>query len=271
MLSNVLQTLGTNVYATNKITSLKKILILLTTITTLNGYSQLVLVTKNAGIKNLLISKTFAFIEPTTDTSQTKFVATILAKDDYRNTSIESLYFEILKQANKLGANCFRLKSFSRDTLKFSLNHLTVLTLDCYYASDTTLVKNTNNFKKNVVYIFGNEKKTDKAMSFNINGEKKEIKSGTYYKIALEEGNELNVSKGGAIGGARMCLKWSKDRQPAFYTLSGFGVSASNDPSFSPNNGYNTSTISFRTGGISQITNINLGLLLAQILGQNTP
>jgi hypothetical protein len=251
-------------------TTLKKLLILLTIIPTLNSYSQEVVILKKADLKNLPVSKTFAYIEPTIDTSQTKFVATILAKDDYRNTSIESLYFEILKQANKLGANCFKLKSFSRDTLKFSVNHLTVLTLDCYYISDTALFRNTSNHEKNVVYFFGKEKKTDKPISFYINGEKKEIKSGTYYKIALEEGNELNVTKGGVIGGTKLWLKWASDKQPAFYTLSGFGVSASNDPSFSPNNGYyNGGGISFKTGSISQITNINLGLLLVQILGKN--
>jgi hypothetical protein len=249
---------------------LKKLLLLLTTITTLNTFSQLVLVTKKADLKNIPVGKQFVFIEPEADTSQTQFVATILAKDDYRNTSIESLYFEILKQANKLGANCYKLKSFSRDTLKFTLNHETVLILDCYYSSDTALAANINNYEKNVVYIFGKEKKGDKAMAFNLNGESKSIKSGTYYKIALEEGKELKVNKGGPIAGATMWLNWKKDKQPAFYSLSSFGVSGNNQPSFSPNNGYNTgSVISFNTGRINQITDINLGLLLVQILGQN--
>jgi hypothetical protein len=107
-------------------------------------------------------------------------------------------------------------------------------------------------------------------MAFNLNGELKTIKSGTYYKVALEEGKEIKVNKGGPIAGATMWLNWKKDKQPAFYSLSSFGISGNNQSSFSQNNGYNSgSVISFNTGRINQITDINLGFLLVQILGQN--
>lgn len=250
---------------------MKKFLLILSIITALTTFSQSIIVTKKADKNNLPTSKKFIFIDSTIDISNTQFVATILAKDDYRNTTIESLYFEILKQANKLGANCYKLKTFSRDTLKFSLNHKTVLTLDCYYASDSVLTANISKYEKNVVYVFGKEKKDDKTMTFKLNGETKSIKSGTYYKIVLEEGKEFKVNKGGPVGGATMWLHWKRDRQPSFYSLSSFGISGSNESSFPQNNGYNSGNIiSFNTGRINPIADINLGLLLVQILGKRS-
>ena len=57
-----------------------------------------------------------------------------------------------------------------------------------------------------------------------------------------------------------MWLNWEKDKQPSFYTLSGFGLS---DLAQQPANG-----IGFNTGKINRIGNISLGLLLTQLLKQ---
>lgn len=227
------------------------------------SFSQRVEVLQQSGLKNLPEGKKYAFIEPSTDTSDIKFVATIYAKDKNRKSNIEAMYFGIREKANKLGANCYRLKSFTRDTL----NSEAVLILDSYVAPDTVLSQNKANHEKNVVFVFGNEREGDKTMSFHLNGETKEIKSGTYYKISLEEGKDIKVSKGGTVGGAWVWLGWEKDKQPDFFSLSGFGLmdwSEQQRPSMF-NQG---SSIGFHTGGINRIGNISLGLLLTQLLKQ---
>lgn len=242
---------------------MKKLLLLLTTFTSLTAFSQRVEVLNKADVKNLPEGKKFAFIEPETDTSQIQYVATFLAKDKNRKSVIEILYFAIREQANKLGANCYKIKTFARDTLK----HESVLILDSYFASENLLSINRTNYEKNVVFIFGAEREDDKTMSFKLNGESKEIKAGTYYKITLKEGEEVKVSKGGAVGGEAMWLKWEKDKPPAFYSLSGFGLSDWSEQQRT--NSFNQgSAIAFNTGRINRIGNISVGLLLKQLLKQ---
>ena len=219
------------------------------------SYSQNVEVLQKSELKNLPEGKKYAFIEPTTDTSKIEFVATLFAKDKNRKSNIETLYFAIREQANKLGANCYKVKLFKRDTLKSE----TVLILDSYVASESLLNENTTNHEKNVVLIFGGEREDDKSISFSVNGERKEIKSGTYFKINLKEGEEVKVSKGGFMG-ASLWLHRENDKQPAFYSLSSFGLADFNQQ---PSN-----TISFNTGRINRISNISLGLLLKQLLKQ---
>jgi hypothetical protein len=241
---------------------LNKLLFLLASLISLTASSQHVKVINKAEIKNLPEGKKYAFIEPTTDTSQIQFVATIIGKDKNRKKNIESLYFEIRKAANKLGANCYKLRTFARDTL----NHETVLILDSYYASEDILNQNTANHEYNVVFIFGEEREDEKTISFDLNGVSKEIKAGTYYKITLKEGEEIKVKKGGLIGDA-LSLSWEKDKQPSFYTLSGFGLSNFNMPP-SYGNQMPVLGVGFKTGSINKIGNISLGLLLTQLLKQ---
>lgn len=236
---------------------MKKLFILLATISTLTVYSQNVEIVYQSNLKNLPEGKMYAFLEPGTDTSKVQFVATIRAKDKNRKSNIESLYFEIRKQANELGANCYRIKSFKRGGEKDE----TILVLDCYFASDSLLKINTANHEKNVVFIFGSEREDDDPVSFKLNGETIDIKAGTYYKIVLKEGVEVKVSKGG-FSGAAMWLNWEKDKQPSFYALSGFGL---NGAGFQPPGGIG---VSFNTGRINRIGNISLGLLFTQLLKQ---
>ena len=224
-------------------------------ITTLNTYSQSVDIITKSDIKNLTEGKNFAFVEPATDTNFLQFVATIRAKDKNKKSVIENLYFGIRKQANSLGATCFKLKSFTRSD---SGNEV-ILILDCYFAYEATLTTNTDNHEKNSVFIFGGEREDDKTISATVNGDTKEIKPGTYFKYILKEREELKFSKGGFTGAA-IWLNWEKDKQPQFYSLSGFAL---NDINHQPANG-----IAFNTGRINRISNINLGLLLTKLLKQ---
>lgn len=236
-------------------TALKKILLLLTTISVLTSFSQRVDIINKADIKNLPTGKIFAFIEPTTDTSQIKFVATILACERNKKSNIENLYFKIREEATKLGANCYKLKSFERG----GSNNEAILILECFVATEITLNQNTANHEKNVVFIFGNEREDDEAIFFKVNGETKEIKSGSYFKFTLEPDENLRISIGGFTGES-IKLKWEKDKKPAFYSLSGLGIS--------PVAQSTSIGIGVNTGRINLIKNISVGFLLTQLLKQ---
>ncbi|HPH83094.1 MAG TPA: hypothetical protein PL185_10995 [Flavobacteriales bacterium] len=234
---------------------MKNLLLILVLITTLNSFSQSVEIIHKSENRNLPEGKIFAFIEPTTDTSQIKYVATILARDKNKKSNIEFLYFEIRKEATKIGANCFRVKSFERGGKR----NEAILILDCYVANETTLKQNTKNHENNVVYIFGGERDDDKSTSFKINGVEIELRSGTYYKLSLKPDEEIRISKGGFTG-STITLNWEEGKELSFYSLSGLGLAAMEKQ---PMNG-----ISFNTGSVNRMGNISLGLLLAYILKQ---
>jgi hypothetical protein len=243
---------------------MKKFLIALVFFSIQQIHAQVVKVLYKSDLNNLSEGKKFAFIESTIDTSQIQYVATILSKDKsrkarYGGSLIESLYIEIRKQANKLGANCYKIKTFARDTLK----HETVLILDSYFASDTILNINTTNHEKNVIFIFGEETEDQETMSFNLNDVKKEIKGGTYYKINLKEGEEIKVSRKGA--GAPMWLKWEPNKRLAFYTLTGIGDIQTIPVNSPSGNGFTT----IATNKINSISDISFGLLLVHLLKQS--
>jgi len=236
---------------------MKKIFFFLISIIAANCYAQKTEIIKKAEIENLPEGKIFAFIEPSTDSSQIQFVATIKSKVKGKKPAIEILYYEIRKKATKLGANCYKINSFTRNV---SGNECELI-LDSYVAPDTILNINTSNHEKNVVYVFGREDEDDKPISLKVNGETKEIKGGHYLRLELKPGEELKLNKGGAIGGATGWLNWEKDKQPQFYTLTGFGL---NNITQQPVNG-----ISFHTGGINRIYNMSVGFLLIKLLKQH--
>jgi len=234
---------------------MKSIIFLFTTFTTFNLFSQSVDVLIKSEVRNLQEATVFTILEPKTDTSQVKFVARIQAKDKNKKSNIEFLYSEIRKEATKIGANCFKIKSFERGGKR----NEAILILDCYVSQDSTIKQNKENREKNVIYIFGGEREDDNSISFKINGEEKQIKSGTYYKVILNPNEPITISKGG-ITGASAVLNWEKDKEPIFYSLSGLGLaSLNNQPTFG---------LAFTSGSINKISNNSLGLLLTKLLKQ---
>jgi len=253
-------TYRTNSVADSKRLTLKKLLIVLATLATVETHSQSVKVLYKSDIKNLSEGKKFAYIEPATDTNFLQYVATIQAKDKNKKSVLENLFAEIRKEANKLGATCYKINFFTRG----SSTNEAILTLDCYFAYDATLATNTANHEINVVYIFGKEKEDDgRTISVDVNDSVQEIKAGTFLKYTLKEGEELKISKGGFTG-ATVWLKWEADKQPQFYTLTGFGLSDIQQQPYYPGQ----SSIGFNTGRINKITDISLGLLLVNLLKQ---
>jgi hypothetical protein len=205
-------------------------------------------------IKNTNFSD-FEFIENSTDTSLLKFVKTyncISVKGD----DIQSLYRRIKVSAQKIGANCYKFKKFTRDS-----SGTMALTLDTYIGSEIILNVNSYNHEKNTVYIFCNDKFNGKIHTFKINKVKKTIKSGTCYKYSIKQGEKVIINKGGFFG-STVKIKWEEDSPCRYMTISGFGLSDT------PYNYYNPSLsigVSFTNGKIKYLDD-EYGVLLAAIL-----
>ncbi len=201
-------------------------------------------------------SKDFAFIEPTTDTTNIKYIATIKASGEGKKVDLEMLFYKLKAKAQELGANAFKLNRFE----KMGSSNISVLILDTYYGTDSALNLNFKNHEKNVVYIFGDSEKSEKTYSFKIDNTKTEIKGGTFYKHHNKEGQEVKINKGGFTG-ATMWVKWEENKPATFLTLTGFGLGGAPVP-------VGQIGMSFNTGRINYIDG-NLGHLLVSLLTQN--
>jgi hypothetical protein len=235
----------------NKVNFLTTILILVSWVT----FAQKTEIITKTEKKYSKTGNDFAYIVASTDTNKIEFVAKIRATGVKKQQSIQSLYFSILDQAKTLGANSFKLVSFTRSDEN---SKDAELILDTYFADDSTLNLNFVNHEKNVVYIFGGENPNGtETYSFKVNDEKKTIKSGTYFKEFIKEGQELKVNKGGFTG-MTAWFKWKPDKQATFLTLTGLGLGGGSVPN-------QQIGVSFNTGRLNSV-NGHLGCLIAQIL-----
>jgi hypothetical protein len=198
----------------------------------------------------------FAFIESTTDTTKLEFVATIKSTGK-NNASIQKTYFDILDKAKSYGANCFKLNSYTRND---SSNEITLI-LDTYFGNDSILNINFVNHEESTIFVFGDENPNDtKTYSFKVNGEKKTIKSGTYYKQIIKEGEEIKINKGG-ISGMTMWFKYKQGSKATFLTLTGLGLGGGPVPN-------DIIGVSINTGRLNHVQG-DLGSLLKNILKQS--
>lgn len=218
-----------------------------------NATAQTIEVLTKSGIKPDSASKYFNFLEPATDTSDIKFIATIKATGDKKHSGIDELFFKIREEALKRGGLFFKLNSYS----KTDSTRPAALTLDIYSGTDSAEYRNFDNHEKNVIFIFGMATKEGKSSSFKISGEKKEIQSGTYYKHSMKENEEVKINKGG-FSGSTLFYKWKPNRPASFITLTGFGLGGGPVPTGVMGASFNTGRIYFIDG--------DLGHLLAQLL-----
>jgi hypothetical protein len=244
--------LCTAVYLCNHISAMQKIITILCLIITNITIAQNVEIISKSDFKLKARIGTFAFIEQKTDTAKLLYVATFKVAAEDNKTTISEMLFKIKMQAHLLGANCFRLNNFNRD----SLNRLTIV-LDTYYGNDSIQLKNFNNHEKNTVFIFCNDRLNDEKYLLKVNKEKKEFRSGTYLTYHLKEGEDLKITKGGFTG-ATFWIKYEENKQPVFLTITGFGLGGGPIPA-------GTIGMSFNTGRINYIDE-NLGHLLTLIL-----
>ena len=163
--------------------------------------------------------KSFTFLQSQTDTNSLKFVATIKVTREGEDVGLDFMFNKIKKVAQNMGANTFKLNAYNKiDSLGIN-----TFLLDIYYASDSILEKNSANNQKNIVYVFGNPNKINHSTSFKIDGNKKEIKGGTYFKYILDTKQEVKINKGG-LTGVTVWIKWKENKPATFLTLTGFGV-----------------------------------------------
>jgi len=225
-------------------------------IITVFGVAQRVEILSKSDLKLPAHNNEVAFIEPQTDTAALQFVATFKAtgKDSMSNGG--DLYLLIKKEAKKVGANCFKLREFSRDSL-----NKPIILLDSYYANDTIFNMNNSYHEKNVVFVFCDERASDVMFSLKVNNEKRTFKSGTFLKFNLKEGEELKLNKGG-FSGTTAKFKYKKDKDAVYLSFSGFGLGGGSMPP------PGTIGMSFNTGRMREMQE-DYGQLLTLILKQS--
>lgn len=195
----------------------------------------------------------FAFIDSKFDATYLKYIHTFQCNSK-AGDDISSLLRAIRIQAVKMGANCFKLKSFTRNDTTSAMT----LILETYYATERQIELTSEMHEKNVIYIISDDKFNDKIHTFQLNGEKIRLKSGNYFKYYLKVGEEVIINKGG-FGGTTMRINWQTNKTPDFLTITGFAFA---DPSPFPSQG---ASVRFTTGKIHYLTT-NLGLLLSNTL-----
>ena len=195
----------------------------------------------------------FSFIEPITDINLFTYVGTIRATGLDRLAKIEVLFFKLKEAAHELGANCFKLNDFAQSDIP----RQSMLTLDVYQANDSIVNLNFENHERNVVYIFGDERKTSDKYTFKIDNVKREIKAGTYFRYENKVGQEVKINKGG-LTGMTLWVKWKENKPSSFLTLTGLGLGGGQVP-------YGTVGVAFNTGRINRVEG-NLGHLLTQVM-----
>lgn len=197
--------------------------------------------------------KVFAFLETKTDTMPLKYVACFKSAGPYKKTTISDLFSKIKIEAQTLGANCFRLKSYNYDSTNITI------VLDTYFGDDSLLHRNFANHEKNVVFVFCSDRLDNEKYSLKVNGQKIEFTSGTYIKLPLKEGQELKLNKGG-ITGETIWLNYKQDKSAVFLTATSLGLGGPTPPG--------TVGLAFNTGRLNYLDG-NLGYLLAQVLKQS--
>lgn len=241
--------------ATHYLKTMRKYLILTLFLKTiyLTVNAQTVEVLKQTDFVTQEKDEDFAFIEPTTDVNSLTYVGTIKSTGVDKLAGVENLFFKLKEKAHELGANCFVLNDFKQGNNP----QPSILTLDIYNGNDSILNLNFANHEKNVIYIFGSEKRSNAQFNFRLDNVKKEFNSGTFYRHENKEGQEVKINKGG-LTGMTLWIKWRENKPSTFLTLTGFGLGGGTVP-------YGTVGVAFNTGRISYIDG-NLGHLLIQLI-----
>jgi hypothetical protein len=196
--------------------------------------------------------ESFIFIEPAINTASLKFIRTFKCVSN-EGDDIPSLLRAVREQAQKIGANSYKFNSFTRN----DSTGIMTLVLDTYLASEKMLELNSAMHEDNVIYIFCDDKFSDRQFSFKINGEQKSIKSGTYYKYVMEVDSAVVINTGG-LTGTTLKVDWEIGSDARYISITGPGFSDIPQQT-------NTLTVQLTTGKIHTIS-ANLGSLLIRTL-----
>lgn len=182
----------------------------------LSCFSQHVEVLERMQTANLSVQEDFEylFIE---DKDELIPVAIIQASG---KNNIAELFASIQQEANKLGANCFKVVQYLNDD---ATSKQSSLTLKTFFAQQSILLKNDEYNESNVIYIFGKDKKGDGKTSFKLNNTKYSVENRTYFRYENEAFQEVEISKGGLFG-TSLSIFGNTNQPAVFLTLSGLGV-----------------------------------------------
>jgi hypothetical protein len=217
-----------------------------------SSFGQEVEILKKFAVAKSISDTRFEFLGKNSNPKSLVFVGTIRATGKDKKASLSKLYFKLKDQAYVMGANSFKLSSYTKNEIKKEAS----LKLDIFKASDSTL-NNKSTLEKNVIYVFLNDFTENENYIFTINDNESEIKSGMYCRYQLNPGESATLDPGGLLS-ASFTFKWKKDNQSTFITLTDFGQE-------DPSKDYDYSGRYFNTKRINRVDR-NLGYLLAELM-----
>lgn len=192
----------------------------------------------------------FIYLNDATNISESVRVGTLKSIGSLDNPVL--LYNLIKTEAQKVGANSFRLVKFDKYP-----DQTGELTLETFYTNDSILGINFKNIEKNKAYIFGDQNMMEgKTQSCKVNGKKYEVTSGHYLVFPVMPGENLEITKGG-FGGTVMTVEGKMGKPSKFYSLTGFEITGGDASA-------NHVGVNFSTGDVNRVEQ-NLALLLLKM------
>jgi hypothetical protein len=110
-------------------------------------------------------------------------------------------------------------------------------------------------------------KKKTKNFTFNVDGQKKSVNSGTYYKAEIKFGNTLKINSGNSEQKGST-FRWEPDKPAEFITLSEFEVGGTTSRFGIGVQGVYIPVAKFNSKQLQHIDR-HLGFFLIQILKQS--
>lgn len=179
-------------------------------------------------------SKTFDLISDSYNLSgKTKIGNLSGSSANIGNSTLSHLFHSFWKNANKQGANSFKVDSIVHN------GDNTYLEISIYSLNETELKANRDMYPRNRIYVFGNMDKRKASKKIRINETKIELKPLEYVSYQNQINEETTVWIGGSRG-AKMWITGEEGRQPVYLSAAGSGhngISYTSNGSISYNRG----------------------------------
>lgn len=168
---------------------------------------------------------------------------------DIGSQTLSQLFNSFLENANKQGANSFKIDSI--------IHHgdNTTIEISIYSLNEAELKTNRDKYPRNMIYVFGNLDKRKAIEKIRINDRKIELKPLEYVSYQNQLDEQTTVIIGGSRG-ARMYIVGKEGRQPMYISTD----ISHNGISYTANG-----TKSFNNGRVYPV-DFNLGAFLVKIL-----
>lgn len=130
----------------------------------------------------------FYFLEKNIDTNKMLFLGEINVFSKKPGHTIEILYYRLKREAQKIGANAFLLRSYKEENAMMSF------TASVYLAGDSSIVENIGLKQKNCVYVFSFGDNKAEITLFT-NGQEKKIKQYSGSQVCLNDNETLELKR----------------------------------------------------------------------------